>query len=68
VLATALAVGTSGGTNSSTVHAPDAEPGSRPGTDGAAAAGPTQQQAPHASQTFDLDGREVRVTLSKDEF
>jgi isoleucyl-tRNA synthetase len=61
VLATALAVGTSEGTNSSTVQTP----GTEPDADGATGTSPTQH---HATLTFDLDGREVRVALSKDEF
>ena len=57
VLATSLDVGTRGGTTSSIAVAP--------GSDGAPDAFSPSRQ--HAAQTFDLDGREVRVTLSKDE-
>jgi isoleucyl-tRNA synthetase len=62
VLATSLSIGTSGGTMSSTVATPEA---AAPDRDGQTPVSPSQR---HATQTFDLDGREVRVTLSKDEF
>ncbi|AHG90585.1 Isoleucyl-tRNA synthetase [Gemmatirosa kalamazoonensis] len=57
VLATQLAVGTSGGTKSSSV-----------GDTGPDGATEPSSSRPHVTQTFDLDGREVRVSLSKDEF